>query len=399
MASVPISYVNNNNNIVEVEIIAPYDDDAVVGVNISEIDIKDWWDTHGYSYGADLILSFRFKNTSTYDENPYLIFTVNGVETTVNTTKIQTGTYQFYFNLTVFEMYIDGSPILATQSIDGTNQNIENITNITISCGVLERSIATLPNTFGTIGVYEATETAIKQFLNDQNRFQTRIATYTTSYGEDVSIDQFNLSEYILRFYKSYIAFDFDKKDQNIILNGYTMSVKMNERTDLVAVFETDSINIEGFYKNSLDNDSFINIYIPLYNNYTLDAKYINHDIKFRYNCDIVNNYCNIEILIDGIVIDVVGCSLGYEIPLIKANVEVQAVKNNLLFINKNISININYYEKINGAYYSTDKTDIIDNFAGFIKAEDIYINDDNMTATEYNEIKSLFNSGVFYTK
>lgn len=400
--SINISYVNNRDNLVNVNFSVDSEYPALdLGNDLSSIDIKNIWDSYGYDSSTDLLLTIKFKSSVQYDAIPYINFNVKDTLITANVTKLETGDYQYKFLLIVFERYTDDGAFLTTKSINGDNIDISDITSIEISCGLIDQKVSILKNTFNTIGVYEATESTIKELLNSTNRFQTRAATYKVSETEtDVNIEQFNLTEYIFRFFKSFIKLDFDLENQNIILNGYALNIKMNERSDLIIIYETDSINIEGFYKNSLDLDSSINIFIPLYNYYKLDSKYINHNIKFRYVCDIPNNNCLIEIKIDNNTVDILNCPIGYEIPLITANVESSKIANTFLFDNSNIVISIEYYEKTANTHFITDKQDYIKNFNGFIRADELYLNNVEkiITADEYKEILSLFANGVFYT-
>lgn len=397
-----ISYVNNRDNLVNVNFSLTSETPPLdLGNNLSSIDIQNLWDSYDYDTYTDLLLSIRFKSSVQYDAIPYINFNVKDSLITANVTKLETGEYQYKFLLHVFLRFTDDGDFIATKSINNTNIDISDISDIEISCGLIEQKASILQNIFNTIGVYEATESSIKELLNSSNRFQSRTATYQISETEkDVNIEQFNLTEYIFRFFKSFIKLDFDLENQNIILNGYALNVKMNERSDLIIIYETDSINIEGFYKNSLDLDSVINIFIPLYNFYKLDSRYINHDIKFRYICDIPNNNCSIEIKIDNNTVDVINCPMGYEIPLITANVESSKINNTFLFDNSNIVISIEYYEKTANAHFITDKQDYIKNFNGFIRADELYLNDIEkiMTAEEHKEILSLFANGIFYT-
>lgn len=399
---IDISYVNNRDNLVNVNFSLTSEHPPLdLGNDLSSIDIQNLWDSHGYDEYTDLLLSIRFKSSIQYDAIPYINFNVKDSLITANVTKLETGEYQYKFLLQVFLRFTEDGTFIATKSINNTNINISDISSIEISCGLIEQKASILQNTFNTIGVYEATETSIKELLNSTNRFQSRTVTYQISETEkDVNTEQFNLTEYIFRFFKSFIKLDFDLENQNIILNGYALNVKMNERSDLIIIYETDSINIEGFYKNSLDLDSVINIFIPLYNFYKLDSRYINHDIKFRYVCDIPNNNCLIEIKIDNNTVDVINCPMGYEIPLITANVESSKINNTFLFDNSNIIISIEYYEKNQSSHFITDKQDYIKNFNGFIRCDELYINDIEkiMTADEYKEIISLFSNGIFYT-
>lgn len=400
--SIDISYVNNRDNLVNVNFSLTSEYPTLdLGNDLSSIDIQNLWDSHGYDEYTDLLLSIMFKSSVQYDAIPYINFNVKDSLITANVTKLETGDYQYKFLLQVFLRFTDEGTFIATKSINNTNINISDISSIEISCGLIEQKASILQNTFNTIGVYEATETSIKELLNSTNRFQSRTVTYQISETEkDVNTEQFNLTEYIFRFFKSFIKLDFDLENQNITLNGYALNVKMNERSDLIIIYETDSINIEGFYKNSLDLDSVINIFIPLYNFYKLDSRYINHDIKFRYVCDIPNNNCLIEIKIDNNTVDVINCPMGYEIPLITANVESSKINNTFLFDNSNIIISIEYYEKNQSSHFITDKQDYIKNFNGFIRCDELYINDIEkiMTADEYKEIISLFSNGIFYT-
>jgi hypothetical protein len=400
--SINISYVNNRDNLVNVNFSLTSENPPLdLGNDLSTIDIQNLWDSHGYDEYTDLLLSIRFNSSVQYDAIPYINFNVKDSLITANVTKLETGEYQYKFLLQVFLRFTEEGAFLTTKSINDTNINISDISSIEISCGLIEQKASILQNTFNTIGVYEATETSIKELLNGTNRFQSRSVTYQISETEkDVNTEQFNLTEYIIRFFKSFIKLDFDLENQNIILNGYVLNVKMNERSDLIIIYETDSINIEGFYKNSLDLDSLITIFIPLYNYYKLDSKYINHNIKFRYVCDIPNNNCLIEIKIDNNTVDVLNCPIGYEIPLITANVESSKIANTFLFDSSNIIISIEYYEKTANAHFITDKKDYIKNFNGFIKADELYLNDIEkiMTAEEHKEILSLLSNGIFYT-
>lgn len=399
---IDISYINNRDNLVDVNFSLTSEQPTLdLGNNLSSIDIQNLWDSYDYDEYTDLLLSIKFKSSVQYDAIPYINFNVKDSLITANVTKLETGEYQYKFLLQVFLRFTDDGSFIATKSINNTNIDISDISSIEISCGLIEQEASILQNTFNTIGVYEATESSIKELLNSTNRFQSRTVTYQISETEkDVNTEQFNLTEYIFRFFKSFIKLDFDLENQNIILNGYALNVKMNERSDLIIIYETDSINIEGFYKNSLDLDSVINIFIPLYNFYKLDSRYINHDIKFRYVCDIPNNNCLIEIKIDNNTVDVINCPMGYEIPLITANVESSKINNTFLFDNSNIVISIEYYEKTPTSHFITDKQDYIKNFNGFIRANELYLNDIEkiMTAEEHKEIISLFASGIFYT-
>lgn len=397
---IPITYINNRDNACEVNFYCTSESETL-GNNINNIDIPKYWSDKGYKSPDDLIFRLEFKTSEKYDAQPFINFKVKDELKTANVIISDTSTYQYYFPLDIFAFVkSDDTEVLTTQSIDNNNIAIDDIDSIEISCGLIEilPTEANLENTFNTIGVYQATESTIKQLLSDTNRFKTRVASYQPNENElDINIQQFNLTEYILKFYKSFFKLDFEQLNQNLTLNGYALNIQMNERRDLIAIFETDELLLDGYYHNALDYDSDIHIFIPLYNIYKLDTKYINHKIKFRFICDIVNNQCNIEVKIDDITIDVLSCSMGYEIPLIKSNVESTKITNTFLFANNNIEINIFYHSQINN-HIVTDKKDYIKNCQGYFKANELQIDDNSILSNELDELLTLLESGCYNT-
>ena len=123
-----ISYVNNRNNLVNVNFSLTSENPPLdLGNDLSSIDIQNLWDSYNYDAYTDLLLSIRFKSSVQYDAIPYINFNVKDSLITANVTKLETGEYQYKFLLHVFLRYTEDGDFIATKSINNTNINISDI--------------------------------------------------------------------------------------------------------------------------------------------------------------------------------------------------------------------------------------------------------------------------------
>lgn len=97
----------------------------------------------------------------------------------------------------------------------------------------------------------------------------------------------------------------------NVVLNNTAPLI--TEQFYSFTIFDDD---VNGYYGDDRDFiESELYVDLPFYGVYQLDSKYINSHIKIVYKCDILANRASISILSNGIIVDFLECTLGYEIP------------------------------------------------------------------------------------
>lgn len=379
-----IEYKDNTNVNTELNI-----DYQKQGDNLITFDFEKYYIDEKYE--SDIMnVNFRFNTVNNYSYTPFINFIMNdGTIETTNGIQEKTTEYQYYCNIHfannngIFQFRPNG----VTKWLD-----YSKLTKIEINCGVIAQISGLLPNDFNLIGVYEVTKENLSMLLQKNNRFIIRNYAESTETAENELVD---LSKYLIMCYKSFIKIDFEKTNENIILGGYATNIKANEKTDLITVHETNEIVLNGFYGNSLDNDSEIILHLPNYNNYKLDSNFINHKLKIRFICDVTNNSMMIEIMIDDVTIDVVNSVLGYRIPLLNGQTNSTDIINSYLFNqNSNIRIDVLYTEIVSNKI-TTNKKDTIKNFNGFARFQYAQYNF-SLSEDEQKELNTILLNGVY---
>lgn len=382
--SKPISYKDNSNVNVELNI-----DYSKQGDNLTTFDFEKYFIDQKYGYDI-MSVNFRFNTAENYSYTPFINFIINdGTIETTNGIEETSLDYQYSCNIEFAENsgIFQFRPNGVTKWLD-----YSKLTKIEIACGVIAQTSGMLPNDFNLIGVYEVTKENLSMLLQKNNRFIIRNYAEATETAENELVD---LSKYLIMCYKSFIKIDFEKTNENIILGGYATNIKANEKTDLITVHETNEIVLNGFYGNSLDNDSEIILHLPNYNNYKLDSNFINHKLKLRFICDVTNNSMMIEIMIDDVTVDVVNSLLGYRIPLLNGQTNSTDIINSYLFNqNSNIRIDVLYNEIVSNKI-TTNKKDMIKNFNGFARFQYAQYNF-SLTENEQKELNAILLNGVY---
>lgn len=384
------SFIYNDNENVIMTYVIDYD---TQGTNLTDFDYTTFYKNG--DYGFDTAYSnFYFSSTSNFDYTPYININFNdGTNITLNATISEQSAYNY---IITFNFYNDGdtteNPILYF-SYNSTKYKIDDIANIAFFCGVKSQIISSkMINTFNLIGVYGVTDDNMKALLQSDNRFQIRSYTFEST----TDFEQIDLTSHIVKLYKPFFQIDFENTNVNIIINGFATNVVATEKNDIVVTYETENVKLLGFYENVLDNDCDIIIHFPFYNNYSLDSKFINHNIKFRFILDCSNNNMLIEIYIDDIVIDTINSNFGYEIPILNGQVNSTSILNSYSFNSNSSSIIIDIlYKEIASNKITTNKIDTIKNYSGFIQCDFIDFNFE-LTENEQNELKQLLQNGIY---
>lgn len=382
--SKPITYKDSSNVNVELNI-----DYSKQGDNLAAFDFEKYFIDQKYGYDT-MSVNFRFNTAENYSYTPFINLIMNdGTIETTNGIEETSLSYQYSCNIE----FAENSGVFQFKP-NGVAKWLDysKLTKIEIACGVIAQISGLLPNDFNLIGVYEVTKEKLSMLLQKNNRFIIRNYAEPTETAENELVD---LSKYLIMCYKSFIKLDFEKTNENIILGGYATNIKANEKTDLITVHETNEIALNGFYGNSLDNDSEIILHLPNYNNYKLDSNFINHKLKLRFICDVTNNSMMIEIMIDDVTVDVVNSMLGYRIPLLNGQTNSTDIINSYLFNqNSNIRIDVLYTEIISNKI-TTNKKDMIKNFNGFARFQYAQYNF-SLTENEQKELNAILLNGVY---
>lgn len=231
---------------------------------------------------------------------------------------------------------------------------------------------APFQNDYPTVRVQRVSNSNINFIAN--NRFDVQLS--------DVDLATFIVS--LLRFpFNVAIGAYADLILGNVILANQAPLI-----TEQYYNFTVFDDNISGYYADDRDFvESEIYVDLPFYGVYQIDSKYINSHIKILYKCDILANRASISILSNGVMIDFLECTLGYEIPY--------TFTTKTLYSEKVIADTLMNFEepklRINQKIASTNIFNI-----DFVGTTADFDSNDFVSVDDFNEIKPTLNNQDF---
>ena len=203
----------------------------------------------------------------------------------------------------------------------------------------------------------------------------------------DVQLSDVDLATFIVSLLR--YPFNVDVGDYaDLILGNVVLSNTAPLVTEQYYNFNVFDDDIRGYYTDDRDFiKSEIFVDLPFYGVYQIDSKYINSHIKIVYKCDILANRASISILSNGVMIDFLECTLGYEIPY--------TFTTKTLYSEKVIADTLMNFEepklRINQKIASGNIFNI-----NFIGSTSDFANGDFVSVDDFNEIKPTLNNQDF---
>lgn len=307
--------------------------------------------------------------------------------------------YDFYTLpiCTIYDSY-DNVIFTGTATKEGTTYKVDfNVTEdtqqITITCSGTAEPVTEVSLMFPFINVYKVTREEVQ--ILENKRF-IRV-------GQE-SASPFDLSNYVLALYRPFTPVEIGDKSK-VFFGEYDMGISSPVVKNHNTLVEFEGIKIDETYKNAIDYDSTIVLYLPFIGMHELRTPVVmGKTVSLLYVIDNVTGDATCYIKSDGDLLDAISTTAKQETPYNQTfsenmNLNSSIRNNNFQYdLVPKILIDtpIPFSDKFN-PYNDTDYYSTIQYEQGYIEG-DIFtedINNDDITVDEKNEIKQLFKNGV----
>lgn len=291
-----------------------------------------------------------------------------------------------------------------TYTIEFTlNYDFTQGTEIYITVTGIATKITELSVTYPFLQVFSLTKSELTSLIN--TRFIS-VSTSGTAESPSVSVDDIDLSNYIIDLFTSYVPYEISDTKENIKLGVTDTGISANLIEKRYTVVQTNEIELKGLTGTSIDYNSIINMYLPFYGNLSLNAKEVlNRKISIRYAVENATGYATITIFADGEQIQELKCECKLEFPFNKTTDDSINIANKIKEV-YNYDL-IPFINVITNNLFS-DGTDInpvntcdlyllLSQLSGYIEG-DIYIlsiDENYITNDEKNQIIDLIKQGI----
>lgn len=282
------------------------------------------------------------------------------------------------------------------------NYDFTQGTEIYITVTGIATKITELSITYPFLQVFNLTKSELTSLIN------TRFISVSVSGGStkpSVSVDDVDLSNYIIDLFTSYVPYEVSETKENIKLGVTDTGISANLIEKRYTVVQTKEIELKGITGTSIDYNSIINMYLPFYGNLSLNAKEVlNRKISIRYVVENATGYSTITIFADNEQIQELKCECKLEFPFNKTTDDSINIANKIKEIYDydlipfiNIITNNLFSDTDINSINTCDLYSLLNQLKGYIEGDCYILNiDENfITDTEKNEIKDLIKQGV----
>lgn len=269
----------------------------------------------------------------------------------------------------------------------------EDTDKITISCYGIANPVTELSSLFPFVNVYKVTKDDI-QTLENKRFIKT---------GQE-SASPFDLSRYMYGLYRPFAPVETGDKSK-VFFGQYDMGLECPVLSKQNTIVDFEGVTINETYKNAVDYDSVINLYLPFIGIHELKTAIVmGKAIALKYVIDNLTGDATCYVMVNGDLLDAISTTVKMETPYNESfteNVNITgSIRNNHyqydLVPKILIDTPVPFSEDFNH-FNDTDYYSRVDNEQGYIEG-DIFVEDINgqdITYDEKTEIKRLFRNGV----
>ena len=260
-----------------------------------------------------------------------------------------------------------------------------NITSVYVD-GLAQSSVQPLYNDYPLITCYKVNSSIMQAIANV--RFQ------------DSGENKVDLANQILSLVR-YPCNILTSNSSNIKLGYFQTEINAELIKTQINEYSLGKVFINGKEQNTSDIDKvIIELLLPFYGFFTIDSKYVNSEIEVKYKIDVITNNCVIEIYSNDILIYLIDCEVGYNLPYIlkdnSQHINPYNMLNSNILKQNNPVIYVKQKPKENNTYYVTDVVvNDLQDIQGFIRCSDYNIKN-IPTDIETDLIQITMSKGVY---
>ncbi len=244
---------------------------------------------------------------------------------------------------------------------------------------------------YGSINLYLVDNETLDEFSKIR---------FTKKVNDNYELEYYDIADYVNNIQKIYVNVT-DVSKTSLKLANFDTGIETDNVNDSKVHLDFGDVVIPVINDNGNDFNSVMNIFIPFVGIVSIDSDFIGKTINLSYDIDLVTGYCAYFLKCDGIVInsDIAKCSRNVIYKTL-ANNEVDTVGNdsylNTVLMGLEPYITIKYFDSVNKTVNNTVETVILSNVAGYAQFENVKLTSFKCLDSEYNEIISLLNNGVY---
>lgn len=231
-----------------------------------------------------------------------------------------------------------------------TDGKIKNINSVCVETTEIE-------NNYGLITLYKADDNILSEIPNT-----------ILYYSENRETQIVDIPKYILNFFKLPLNLKSIGK-KYISFNGVISGLYCDYIDSNILEYDFGDILVKGFYNNSIDFDSEVNLFLPYLETITLETnKVMDKTINLKYRIDVLTGDFIAIIKANNIVIKSITGNMSQKIPYMN--------------INKNSDLTVN--NKLDTTYLLNDKKPVITIYS------ETMIDNVNNSCNEYKKLNEL---------
>lgn len=263
-------------------------------------------------------------------------------------------------------------------------------TSVTVVAQGVAEKTTEITESYPLISVYHVDKTTLNTIQHQ--RFYSLSSSGTT---EDI-----DLSKYVLYLYKLYVPIT-ESEETEIYLGTFDMGLTSPTVSNRFSTVTTDAYQITEKYKNAIDYDAIVKIYLPFIGWTTLDTSDVmSKTVKVEYITEIPTGNSIANIYADNVIINTFTCLTKFEQPYNSGNVtnaDIVNAINNQEYFDLNIKLLVEYPILADAnvpIINTTDETTLASNFTGYVRGNIVKIST-IATSAEQSEIESMLSNGI----
>ena len=321
--------------------------------------------------------------------------------------KVKTGqSYTFNFRanpnaeLTEIEVNYreDGNPVIVNGTISEDKQTgsvtfdlAQNAMDLNIVANANVVTPPTIKN-YGAINVYIVTLDNLDSFAKKRFFVQTSETETGTSYSE------VNLGTYVNRIKRIFATVPVGGEDV-LKCGNYNTGIKVKYPDSDVMLLDFGNVELTGANGNNEDFNAQIQIFIPCRGVVSIDNKYIGKSVNLSIKVNVITGDAVALLACDGVTFQIESFSLSRDI-LYRLGTDLNVVggeqwNEQILYglepyvlITENLTVDV----PVN----NTQENVTINSVTGFAQFENVNLNAANLLVSEYNEIISQLETGIY---
>lgn len=245
---------------------------------------------------------------------------------------------------------------------------------------------------YGSINVYKVDTDALDAFAEARFKYKETTETGLTPDGD--------LGEYVNRLHKVY--FDVGSTTATTIKCGNNdTGIACESINEPVKHIEFGFVSIPRYGSGTAYLNNKLSVFLPFVGFVDIDAAYSGDFLNLSYDIDVVTGEGVYNLTVGGVTIRQGVCDCSNEVIYRTSQTETLNTVGSDKFKSTYLLglkpyLSVQYYNDLEAETYDTRQKMNISDVIGYAKFTDVSLGDIQCTATEYNEIKTLLEAGVY---